>query len=87
MLRYEVRQRTGDSVVLALEGEMVGDLPIDRLHDALKDHYVDDGVSRILSNSRTSASLPWKGSGCWWISGESPAGGERSSQSNTPNSR
>src|SRR5437867_3692998 len=47
MLRYEVRQRAGDLVVLALVGEMIGDFPIDRLHDALKDHYVDDGVRRI----------------------------------------
>ena len=47
MIEYEVGDRAKDYVVLKLRGELVGDVPVDRLHDALEDHYVDDGVRRI----------------------------------------
>ena len=63
MLRYEVRQRVGESVVLALQGEMVGDLPIDRLQEALEDHYVDDGVKRILIDLQAVSFVTLEGIG------------------------
>jgi anti-anti-sigma factor len=44
---YEVAERTGDFVLLRLRGELVGDLPVQRLHAQLEDHYVDDGVRVI----------------------------------------
>jgi anti-anti-sigma factor len=47
VIEYEVVERTGDYVVLRLRGELFGDLPVRQLHDALEEHYVDDGV-RII---------------------------------------
>lgn len=47
MVDYEVTDRTDDFVVLRLRGELIGDLPVQRLHDRLEEHYVDDGVRLI----------------------------------------
>jgi anti-anti-sigma regulatory factor len=47
MIEYEVADKSGEYVVLRLRGELLGDLPVRRLHDALEEHYVDDGVRLI----------------------------------------
>jgi anti-anti-sigma factor len=47
VIEYEVAEKTGDFVLLRLRGELLGDLPVRQLHDALEDHYVDDGVRVI----------------------------------------
>lgn len=47
MIDYEVAERSGDFVVLRLKGELLDDLPVRQLHDALEDHYIDDGVRVI----------------------------------------
>jgi anti-anti-sigma factor len=47
VIDYEVTDRDDDFVVLRLRGELLGDLPVQRLHDELEDHYVDDGVRVI----------------------------------------
>jgi anti-anti-sigma regulatory factor len=47
VVHYEVVERVGDSVDLLLRGRMVGETTARRLHEALADHYVDDGVRRI----------------------------------------
>jgi anti-anti-sigma factor len=47
VIDYEVAERRDDFVVLRLRGELLGDLPVQRLHDELEDHYVDDGVQLI----------------------------------------
>jgi anti-anti-sigma factor len=49
---YEVLERTGDYVVLRLEGELIGDPPVERLHESLEKHYVDDGVVLICVDLR-----------------------------------
>lgn len=50
MIEYEVAEQRGEHVVLHLRGELLGDLPVRRLHDALEAHYVDDGVRLIKVN-------------------------------------
>lgn len=47
MLRYEVIERHDDYVVLELRGELTQEVPVERLHETLKQHYVDDGVRLI----------------------------------------
>lgn len=47
MIDYEVTEKGGDYVVLRLQGELLGEVPVWRLHDVLEDHYVDDGVRLI----------------------------------------
>jgi anti-anti-sigma factor len=47
VVEYEVEAQNGDFVLLKLRGELLGDLPARRLHEALENHYVDDGVSVI----------------------------------------
>lgn len=47
---YEVAERAGDAVVLRLLGEWEEDLPVDRIHDDLEEHYVDDGVTFIRAD-------------------------------------
>ena len=47
MVHYEAIKRAGHAV-LVLDGELVGDRPTQELHDALEDHYVDDGVTEII---------------------------------------
>jgi len=47
MLEYEVKERRADFVVLELRGELAGQLHVDRIKEALEDHYVDDGVRTI----------------------------------------
>ena len=44
MVHCEATKRDGHAV-LVLDGELVGDRPTQELHDALEDHYVDDGVT------------------------------------------
>jgi anti-anti-sigma regulatory factor len=44
VIAFEVAEKSGDYVVLRLQGELLGDVPARRLHDILEDHYVDDGV-------------------------------------------
>ena len=48
MVQYEVAERRGDFVRLALRGELAGRLWTEHLQAALEDHFVDDGVKRIL---------------------------------------
>lgn len=50
MSEYEVAERAGDAVVLRLLGEWREDLPVDRIHDDLQEHYVDDGVRVIRAD-------------------------------------
>ena len=50
MIEYEVAEKTDDFVILRIRGELLGDLPVQRLHDALEDHYVDDGVRVIKAD-------------------------------------
>jgi anti-anti-sigma factor len=47
MVEYEAARRD-DVAVLTLRGELVGDSRTRELHDALEDHYVDDGVREII---------------------------------------
>jgi anti-anti-sigma factor len=47
VIEYEVAEKSGDYVVLRIRGELLGDLPAKRLHEALEEHYIDDGV-RII---------------------------------------
>jgi anti-anti-sigma factor len=47
VLRYEVIERHDDYVVLELRGELTQEVPVERLHETLKQHYVDDGVRLI----------------------------------------
>ncbi|HYV01779.1 MAG TPA: STAS domain-containing protein [Actinomycetota bacterium] len=47
MLRYDIAEKGEDFVVLRISGELAGDLEVDRLHDVLEEHYVDDGVRVI----------------------------------------
>jgi anti-anti-sigma regulatory factor len=47
VVEYEVAEMSGDFVLLRLRGELLGDLPVRQLHDALEEHYVDDGVRFI----------------------------------------
>lgn len=47
MIEYEVADKSGEYVVLRLRGELLGDMPVRRLHDVLEEHYVDDGVRLI----------------------------------------
>ena len=47
MLDYEVTERTVESVVIQLRGELAGQLWTERLREALEEHYVDDGVRVI----------------------------------------
>ena len=47
MIEYEVAAKTDDFVIVHLRGELLGDLPVQRIHEALEDPYVDDGVRVI----------------------------------------
>jgi anti-anti-sigma factor len=47
VLGYEVIERHDDYVVLELRGELTKEVPVERLHETLKQHYVDDGVRLI----------------------------------------
>jgi anti-anti-sigma regulatory factor len=47
VIDFEVAEKSSDYVVLRLRGELLGDVPVRRLHDILEDHYVDDGVALI----------------------------------------
>jgi anti-anti-sigma factor len=47
MVEYDTVERSGEDVLLRLRGELAGELWTGRLREALKDHYVDDGVRRI----------------------------------------
>jgi anti-anti-sigma factor len=47
VVEYEVAEKSDDFVLLRLRGELLGDLPVQQLHDALEEHYVDDGVRFI----------------------------------------
>jgi anti-anti-sigma factor len=42
---------------------MVGELPVDRIHDALKEHYVDDGVLVIRVNLESLEHIDLEGVG------------------------
>jgi anti-anti-sigma factor len=46
-LQYEVQQRRGDYVVVALRGELVDDASVEHVKASLEEHYVDDGVRLI----------------------------------------
>ena len=50
MLRYKVTERGRDYVTLELQGELTGEVPVEQLHETLKEHYVDDGVRLIQVN-------------------------------------
>lgn len=47
MVEYEVAEQSGDFVLLRLRGELLEDAPVRQLHEALEDHYVNDGVRLI----------------------------------------
>jgi anti-anti-sigma factor len=47
MIDYQVVERAEDYALLELRGDLMGDLPIDRLKQDLEEHFVDDGVKRI----------------------------------------
>lgn len=47
MIEYELIERAADYALLELRGDLMGDLPIERLKLDLEQHYVDDGVKRI----------------------------------------
>jgi anti-anti-sigma factor len=47
MIDYQVVERAEDYALLELRGDLMGDLPIDRLKEDLEEHFVDDGVKRI----------------------------------------
>jgi anti-anti-sigma factor len=47
-VRYRVEQKSPDSVVLGLDGEMVDEERLSDLTEALEEHYVNDGVEEIV---------------------------------------
>ena len=47
MVDYQVVERAEDYALLRLRGDLMGDLPLDRLKASLEEHFVDDGVKRI----------------------------------------
>ena len=47
MIEYKVLEKQDDYVLLQLQGEMAGQLWTENLRDALEEHFVDDGVTRI----------------------------------------
>jgi anti-anti-sigma factor len=48
VLRFEVRERPHESVVVWLSGDLTGEEWTDRLLDFLEEHYVNDGVRLIV---------------------------------------
>ena len=47
MVQYRIADKTGDSVVLQLSGELAHHFRTEQLRRALEDHFVDDGVKVI----------------------------------------
>jgi anti-anti-sigma factor len=50
MLEYRVERKDGGDVVVALRGALADEDWTDRLEAFLQEHYVDDGVTRIVLN-------------------------------------
>jgi anti-anti-sigma factor len=48
VVEYEPVERDSDHALLKLRGDLTGEVPVERLHDELKNHYVDDGVRLIV---------------------------------------
>jgi anti-anti-sigma regulatory factor len=61
LLEYEVEEKHGDAVTLLLRGDLTGEARVQSLHEALKDHYVDDGVTRIRADLRGLRSISLEG--------------------------
>jgi hypothetical protein len=78
---YEVSERAGDYVVLRLEGELIGDPTVERLHESLEEHYVDDGVALIRVDLRSVDFISLEGGECCFHCGGSRSAGVSASAS------
>ena len=48
MVEFEVSEKQGDRGYLRLRGTLIGEVTIEGFKRALEQHYVDDGVARIV---------------------------------------
>jgi anti-anti-sigma factor len=61
VVEYEPVERESHHALLKLRGDLTGELPVERLHDELKEHYVDDGVRVIQVDLSEVRSLTLEG--------------------------
>ena len=58
---YEVAEKAEDYIVLRIRGDLTADTEVDRLHEVLEEHYVDDGVKIIRVNMEEVGFLSLEG--------------------------